>query len=336
MPNLRKLLYPFSIIYHSLTGARNILYDQNILQSKSYDCPVICVGNLNTGGTGKSPMIEYLLSILTEDYKTATLSRGYKRESKGFRLVEIQDSAVLTGDEPLQFKNKYPQTIIAVDANRREGIAKLLQHSPDVILLDDAFQHRKVEAGFNILLTAYGDLYINDLLLPGGNLRESARGAGRADVIIVTKCPINLSETEMEKIEKQLKPLSHQRIFFTAIIYSEKVFSEGKSLDLVEIKTGNFTLVTGIANPEPLLKYIGQRGLDLNHLQFTDHHNFTEKEIKKLQDLPGILTTEKDYMRLKGRISADKLFYLPIQVKFLREQEDFNSEIFSFIKKNEV
>lgn len=336
MPNLRKLLYPFSILYHSLTGARNILYDQNILRSKSYDRPVICVGNLNTGGTGKSPMIEYLLSILTEDYKTVTLSRGYKRESKGFRLVEIQDSAVLTGDEPLQFKNKYPQTIIAVDANRREGIAKLLQHSPDVILLDDAFQHRKVEAGFNILLTAYGDLYINDLLLPGGNLRESARGAGRADVIIVTKCPINLSETEMEKIEKQLKPLSHQRLFFTAINYSEKVFSEGKSLDLVEIKTGNFTLVTGIANPEPLLKYIGQRGLDLNHLQFTDHHNFTEKEINKLQDLPGILTTEKDYMRLKGRISADKLFYLPIQVKFLREQEDFNSEIFSFIKKNEV
>ncbi|MCB7481105.1 tetraacyldisaccharide 4'-kinase [Christiangramia sediminis] len=336
MPNLRKLLYPFSVLYHTITGTRNILYDQNILQSRSYDLPVICVGNLNTGGTGKSPMIEYLLSILTEDYKTATLSRGYKRESKGFRLVELQDSAILTGDEPLQFKNKYPQSIVAVDANRREGIAKLLKYSPDVVLLDDAFQHRKVEAGFNILLTAYGDLYVNDLLLPGGNLRESASGAGRADVIVVTKCPEDLSETEMEKIEKQLKPLSHQKVFFTAISYSEKVFSEERSLEFGNIKTEDFMLVTGIANPEPLLKYIQEKGLDLKHLQFPDHHNFTEKELKKLQDLPRILTTEKDYMRLKGRISTDKLFYLPIQVNFLRNREDFNSKIFSFIKKNEV
>jgi len=336
MPNLRKLLYPFSVLYHTITGTRNILYDQNILQSRSYDLPVICVGNLNTGGTGKSPMIEYLLSILNEEYKTATLSRGYKRESKGFRLVEPQDSAILTGDEPLQFKNKYPQSIVAVDANRREGIAELLQFSPDVILLDDAFQHRKVEAGFNILLTAYGDLYVNDLLLPGGNLRESASGAARADVIVVTKCPEDLSETEMKKIEKQLKPLSHQKVFFTAISYSEKVFSEERSLEFGDIKTEDFTLVTGIANPGPLLKYIQEKGLDLKHLQFPDHHNFNEKELKKLQDLPGILTTEKDYMRLKGKISTDRLFYLPIQVNFLRNREDFNSEIFSFIKKNEV
>ena len=310
-----------------------MLYAHNVLKCESYDLPVICVGNLNTGGTGKSPMIEYLLRILAEHYKTATLSRGYKRESEGFRLVNLEDSAKLTGDEPLQFKNKFPESLVAVDANRREGIAELLKRSPEVILLDDAFQHRKVAAGFNILLTAYDDLYINDLLLPGGNLRESIAGAARADVIIVTKCPEELSDSEMDEIKRKLKPLSHQKVYFTSILYAEKVYSESKALHLEKLNSEKLTLVTGIANPNPLLKYLQKNGLDLKHLKFPDHHNFSDSEINQLEKLPGILTTEKDYMRLKSRLSQEKLFYLPIEVHFLKGKEKFDQQIFDFINK---
>jgi len=333
MPNLRKLLYPFSIIYHGITQVRNTLYDENLLKSQSYELPIIAVGNLNTGGTGKSPMIEYLLKIIGKNKKVATLSRGYKRESKGFQLVHVNDSASKVGDEPLQFKNKYPETFVAVDANRREGIAELMKFSPDVILLDDAFQHRKVKAGFYILLTTYEDLYVNDLILPAGNLRESASGASRADVILVTKCPEDFSEEKMKEIEKQLKPLPNQKIFFSAIGYSDKIFSIKDSMDLENIRRKTFTVVTGIANPRPLLKYLQKNEIAFNHLNFPDHHNFTDKEIKKLQSLSEIITTEKDYMRLKDRLPADKLFYLPIQVHVLKDREQFNSQVLSFINK---
>jgi len=333
MPNLRKLLYPFSVIYHGITQVRNTLYNENLLKSQSYELPIIAAGNLNTGGTGKSPMIEYLLKIIGKNKKVATLSRGYKRESKGFQLVHVNDSASKVGDEPLQFKNKYPETFVAVDANRREGIAELMKFSPDVILLDDAFQHRKVKAGFYILLTTYEDLYVNDLILPAGNLRESASGASRADVILVTKCPEDLSEEKMKEIEKQLKPLPNQKIFFSAIGYSDKIFSIKDSMDLENIRRKTFTVVTGIANPRPLLKYLQKNEIAFNHLNFPDHHNFTDKEIKKLQSLSEIITTEKDYMRLKDRLPADKLFYLPIQVHILKNREQFNSQVLSFINK---
>ncbi|SDS61247.1 tetraacyldisaccharide 4'-kinase [Gramella sp. MAR_2010_147] len=333
MSNLRKLLYPFSVLYHGITGMRNVLYDRNVLRSKSYDFPVICVGNLNTGGTGKSPMIEYLLDLLKKDHVTAILSRGYKRQSKGFRLVEIEDAAIITGDEPLQFKNKFPQSIVAVDANRREGIEKLINYFPDVILLDDAFQHRKVEAGFNILLTSYSDLYVNDLLLPGGNLRESISGASRAEVIVVTKCPEDLSMEDMDKIERLLKPLPHQKVYFTSIGYSDKIFSETESLLLEDIKAYNYTLVTGIANPKPLISYLEEKRIKLEHKKFPDHHNFSAKELKQLKHLPGIITTEKDYMRLKDKLVSKTLFYLPIRVNFLKDKEGFNSQILNFINK---
>ncbi|CAL67662.1 tetraacyldisaccharide 4'-kinase [Christiangramia forsetii] len=335
MPNPRKLLYPFSVIYHGVTEVRNKLYDADIFKSESYNIPVIAVGNLNMGGTGKSPMIEYLLRTIGKDKKIATLSRGYKRESKGFQLVQIDDSASKVGDEPLQFKNKYPETLVAVDANRREGIAELMKFSPDVILLDDAFQHRKVKAGFYILLTAFDDLYINDLLLPGGNLRESASGASRADVIVVTKCPEDLSENKMKEFEKQLKPSPNQKIYFSSIGYSDKVFSMKNSsgVELRDIKGRDFSLVTGIANPKPLLEYLRQNEINFNHLKFSDHHNFNSTEIKELQGLSEIITTEKDYMRLKDRLPADKLFYLPIQVDFLRDRGKFDSKIFRFINK---
>ncbi|PTX42104.1 lipid-A-disaccharide kinase [Christiangramia gaetbulicola] len=337
MPNPRKLLFPFSLIYHGVTKVRNKLYDADLLKSESYDFPVIAVGNLNMGGTGKSPMIEYLLKILSENNKVATLSRGYKRDSKGFQLVKAEDSVNKSGDEPLQFKNKYPEAIVAVDANRREGISELMQFSPDVILLDDAFQHRKVEAGFYILLTAYGDLYVDDLILPAGNLRESSAGAERANIIVVTKCPGNLGIAEMEKIRKRLKPNSEQSVFFSTIKYSEKIISSEKSIRIEDIRESEFALVTGIANPKPLLEFLNAKDIELKHFKFPDHHNFSEKEIEQLSKQSRILTTEKDYMRLKDKLPLNKLYYLPIEVEFLGGgKADFDNQIQNFINKKEV
>ena len=332
MPNPRKLLYPFSLLYDGITHIRNKLYDNNILRSCDYNIPVITVGNLNMGGTGKSPMIEYLLNFLSEDQKLATLSRGYRRESKGFQIVEVSDAVAKAGDEPLQFKNKFPHVIVAVDANRREGIAGLLKLGPEVILLDDAFQHRKVKAGFYILLTAYDDLYCDDHVLPAGNLRESASGAKRADVIIVTKCPRDLAETDMEEIRQRLQPRAHQKLFFTSIRYADKIYSKTKQISLDNL-TSEYVLVTGIARPEPLVELLRFRNLKLEHFRFADHHNFSEKEIQLLRSKGKILTTEKDFMRLKDRIPEEQLFYIPIKVGFLNAEEDFQSVIKEFVNK---
>jgi tetraacyldisaccharide 4'-kinase len=193
---LRKILFPFAVLYGFITSIRNFLFDYRILKSYSFPIPVIAVGNLSVGGTGKTPQIEYLIRLLSNKYKIATLSRGYKRKSEGFILANATSNAEILGDEPFQFYKKFPNIQVAVDANRKNGIEQLLSQSnkPDVILLDDAFQHRKVKAGFYILLTAYNDLFINDFMLPTGNLRESRSGAKRADMIIVTKCPRDISE----------------------------------------------------------------------------------------------------------------------------------------------
>ncbi|TBW27554.1 tetraacyldisaccharide 4'-kinase [Gramella sp. KN1008] len=335
MPKLRKLLFPFSVLYHVITGIRNQLYDNNILKSSSYDLPVIGVGNLNMGGTGKSPMIEYLLKLLSSEYKLATLSRGYKRESAGFQLVESDVAASRVGDEPLQFKNKFPEAIVAVDANRKKGIAELQIFTPDVILLDDAFQHRQVKAGFYILLTGYGDLYVDDLLLPGGNLRESSTGAERADVIVVTKCPADLSHEEMDRIRGKIRPNPQQGLYFSYIKYSDTIISKTDERPLKDVSASEFFLVTGIANPKHFLEFLASKDIRLDHLRFPDHHSFSAKEIKELKNNPKkILTTEKDYMRLKDRLPEKQIYYLPIKTKFLNNGETgFNKMIFDFINK---
>lgn len=332
MPNFRKLLYPFSLLYGGITSVRNYLYDKDFLKSATYDLPVITIGNLNVGGTGKSPMTEYLLKLLRVNYKVATLSRGYKRESKGFQMVETHDAAWKAGDEPLQFKNKFPDVLVAVDANRREGIEKLKEFKPEVILLDDAFQHRRVEGGFQILLTAYGDLYANDLILPAGNLRESVAGAKRANVIVVTKCPSDLSEEKMSSITTVLRPTQRQEVFFSRIAYSEEIISEGQKIKPEELDS-SFTLVTGIANPKPLLEHLASKNLFPKHLQFPDHHHFSEKEIERLNEESYILTTEKDYMRLKDRLKSPNLFYMPIETSFLVQSEKFDRKILDYVQK---
>ncbi len=331
---LRKLLFPFAILYGLITSIRNFLFDKGILKSYSFDLPVIAVGNLSVGGTGKTPQIEYLIRLLSDKYKIATLSRGYKRQSEGFILADANSNAVLLGDEPFQFYEKFKNIKVAVDANRKNGIEQLLSQSdkPKVILLDDAFQHRKVKAGFYILLTSYGDLYSDDWMLPTGNLRESRSGADRANVIIVTKCPFNLAPEEQNMIKKRLKVGVNQELCFTFIAYEKFIYGENRKINVNEIQSTAKLLVAGIAKPEPFFAYL-QETNDVC-LSFPDHHNFTDKDILEIKNLAQnniIITTEKDYVRLKGSLPSEQLFYLPIQSSFVSGSENFDKTIKDYV-----
>lgn len=330
MKLLRDILLPFVPVYKAITWTRNYAYDRDILSSKSYDVPVICVGNLSVGGTGKTPMIEYLIRLLN-DFSIATLSRGYKRDIKGFQIANESSTANSIGDEPFQFYTKFGDITVAVDADRQNGISRLLslKNPPEIILLDDAFQHRKVKAGFNILLTAYDKLYVDDMSLPTGDLREPVSGAKRANIIIVTKCPETIDEQEKNQIISKLKPEEHQSVFFSSIKYANEVISLNGNKLLSDLHNG-FSLVTGIANPEPLLTYLNLKGYTYEHLNFSDHHKFTEAEITALKTRELVLTTEKDFMRLKDYLDPDKLYYLPINVQ-LDNQEAFNELVVSFV-----
>ena len=331
---LRKLLFPFAILYGVITSIRNFLFDISVLKSYSFNLPIIAVGNLSVGGTGKTPQIEYLIRLLSEKYKIATLSRGYKRQSEGFILAQANSNARLLGDEPFQFFEKFPSIQVAVDADRKNGIEQLLSlpEKPEVILLDDAFQHRKVKAGFYILLTSYGDLYSDDCMLPTGNLRETRSGAKRADLIVVTKCPFDLSLDKQNDIRKRLKLSVNQQLYFTFIAYDTFVYGEKQKVNINEIQSTVKVLVAGIAKPEPFFTYL--KNTNDVCLSFPDHHNFTEKdilEITKTAQNNIIITTEKDYMRLKGSLPNEQLFYLPIKSAFLSGSENFNKTILNYV-----
>lgn len=333
MKIIRVLLFPIVPIYFLVTWFRNLFYDLGYYKSKSYEFPVIAVGNLSTGGTGKTPMVEYLITLLKDNKQLATLSRGYGRKTKGFLLASDKYTADSIGDEPYQFYNKFKdQVLVAVDEDRQHGISELrnLEHKPEIIILDDAFQHRKVKAGFYVLLTSYDNIYTKDWPLPTGDLREPRSGAKRANVIVVTKCPQNLSDNEKQKIKAKLKPLSHQEVYFGSIEYSSKIYSETEIKNLSDLK--EFTLITGIANPKPLVSYLNQLESSFNHLQFSDHHHFTEQEIIDFEKLDCILTTEKDFMRLRMHPTIkEKIFYLPITTKIDRSDE-FSNQISDFVK----
>lgn len=329
MKFLRILLSPFGIIYWLVTYCRNLFYDWGFF--KSYEIPIksIAVGNLSVGGTGKTPHIEYLIRLLANK-KVATLSRGYKRKTEGFALADENSTAETLGDEPFQFYTKFKNKIsVAVDANRKNGVEQLQKSvNPEVILLDDAFQHRKVKAGLYILLTDYSKLFSDDFILPLGDLRESSLGKKRADVIIVTKCPNDISEIAMQKITEKLKVAIP--VFFSAIQYDDFVYNDIEKLALKSVESK--LIIAGIAKPKPFINYIQNKNDDV--LIFSDHHDFSENDIATiLKKANGrkIITTEKDYTRLQNKIKKEQLFYLPIQIEILKNKAMFDKKIQDYV-----
>ena len=314
---MRFLLLPFAILYGLGVRLRHFLYDRGWLSSKRYPFPILCVGNLAVGGTGKTPMVEYLVRLLGQE-QVAILSRGYRRKTRRFVLADDSATAMTLGDEPYQYHRKFPRATVAVCESRQEGIERLLENPHfKYIILDDAFQHRKVQAGTNLLLTSYDKLYTQDFLLPVGSLRDIRSRARKAQIIIVTKCP-ELTQTEQEKIIQQLKPLPSQKVYFTSIAYSDRVYSHEDSQALKDFIATPFTLVTGIANPTPLVDFLEKQGASFEHLAYSDHHHFSNRELEFLRQKERILTTEKDYVRLEGALST--LYYLPIETQFLNDQ----------------
>ncbi|MDB4036712.1 tetraacyldisaccharide 4'-kinase [Polaribacter sp.] len=339
MKVLRFILFPFAILYDFVTRIRNFFFNTGIFHQTSFKTPVIVVGNLSVGGTGKTPQIEYLIRLLKNNFKTAVLSRGYKRETKGFVLLNKNHLAIDVGDEPLQYFQKFKNIDVAVCVNRVKGITNLIKsNTPEVILLDDAFQHRKVKGSFYILLTKFDNLFMDDFLLPMGRLRERREGAKRADVILVTKCPDDLTE-ESQKLIKQKLLKFNKEVFFTSIFYAESVLGATEMLTS-ELKNFEVLLITGIANPAPLLNYLKSLNVKFQHLKYADHHYFSDKEIEEvknkfdtIQSSKIILTTEKDYVRLVDKIK--NLSYLPIETSFLNNDDKvFNSLINTHLKEN--
>jgi len=351
---LRLLLWPFSLIYGLVIAIRNYLYDWGILKSQKFDLPVIVVGNLAVGGTGKSPLTEYLIRLLKDSYKIATLSRGYGRKTKGFIYVEKTDSADRVGDEPLQFKNNYPEITVAVCEDRVTGVEKL-KNSNEVILLDDAFQHRALIPGFSILLLDYANLFKPRLLLPAGNFRDSFVQRKRADIIIVSKSPSTLSEEKRREALRKVKALTNQQVLFSSLSYgipycaSDNLENYGnleKGRDLKQ--DGCILLVTGIANPKPLLNYLQEKWNTVKILSYADHHHYTRKDIETIirtfkaikSDRKYFLTTEKDFQRLKiylkDPVFAElPIWIIPVEVSFNdRDKQLLSALIFKTVARD--
>ncbi len=320
MQLLRKLAFPLSLLYALGVFLRNRFYDYGWLSSHSFKTPVVCVGNLSVGGTGKTPMTEWLISKLSPSRRIAVLSRGYRRKTRGFRIVTRQSSAADSGDEPLQMAFKFPEITVAVDSNRVRGIGHIEQeYAPDMVLLDDAFQHRKVKPKYSILLTSYGKLYSDDWYLPTGDLRDSRGEARRASAIVVTKCPADLSDSEKSLVIAKLKPRRGQMVLFATLVYDQVLRNHKGILKLEELAGKPFTLVTGIANPGPLVDYLKGLQMQFDHWAYPDHHAFTNKEIAELEKCTLVVTTEKDFMRLKDTLPH--IYYLQVKHEFLDSDE---------------
>lgn len=336
------ILYPLSLVYGLVTALRNWLFDQELLQSTSFRIPIISVGNLAVGGTGKTPHTEFILSALQREWKTAMLSRGYKRKTKGFYLADEKSDNQILGDEPFQIHLKFPTVTVAVDEKRVHGVENLQKLVPDlqVVVLDDAFQHRYIEPGLSILLTDYANLYCHDMVLPAGELREWKSGSKRANIIVVTKCPRDLSPMDMRVVELELKPETNQHLFFSSYVYDEiipvfpEIITEKWTYNRLKEANTSVLLVTGIVSPEPIVQQLERYTNKVKTLFFDDHHAFTPKNFKlisKLFDtLPTdekiLLVTEKDAARLVSNPNfpeslKDRIYALPIQVEILHNQE---------------
>ena len=346
---INRWLLPLSWLYGFIVSLRNELFNLGILKERAFKIPIISVGNITVGGSGKTPHVEYLIRLLHNDVKVGVLSRGYKRKSRGYILANNISTMRDLGDEPFQMKQKFPNIYVAVDKNRCNGIEHLTQDQKtsdiDVILLDDAFQHRYVKPGLNILLVDYHRLIIYDRLLPAGRLREPLSGKQRADIVIVTKCPKDLKPMEFRILTKAMDLFPYQKLFFSTIDYDvpHALFSDTTT----SISKQNVLLLTGIASPEQMENDIKNKCRSVTSLAFDDHHLFTPKDAQRINDafaaLPSpkiILTTEKDSTRLYhleglSTESRDALFMLPIKIKFLLNQgEYFNNKIINYVRKN--
>ena len=349
---INEWLLPLSWIYGSIVRFRNWLFDIGVKKSKSFALPVISVGNITVGGSGKTPHVEYLVRLLQDKVKIAVLSRGYKRKSRGYVLAEEDTEMKEIGDEPFQMRQKFPGIYVAVDAKRVRGIQHLQDDEEtkdvEVILLDDAFQHRYVKPGINILLVDYHRLIIYDKILPTGRLREPLSGKNRADIVIVTKCPKDLKPMEFRVLTKAMNLYPFQKLYFTCINYDKPIgiFNE-QQLDLESLKDKNVMLLTGIASPKQMEHDLTPMVKTLTSVSFGDHHHFKSKDIDRINEIfesmpePRlIITTEKDAVRLRDseglyEIVKDNLYALPIKVSFMQDQEEnFNEKIISYVRKN--
>ncbi|MFY8090257.1 MAG: tetraacyldisaccharide 4'-kinase [Chitinophagaceae bacterium] len=349
LKSFRVLLLPFALIYALIIFVRNYLYDTKKFSSATFNFPIICVGNLAVGGTGKSPMVEYLIRLLQTQFKVATLSRGYKRKTKGYLLANDQSTALEIGDEPMQFHKKFPEVAVAVGEERIVALPQLFQDKPEteVVILDDAFQHRSINAGFNILLTDYSNRFTHDFFLPTGDLRDERRSYKRANIIVVTKCPSNLEETRKVKILYEMHPMPGQQVFFTTIKYGTPyhILDAQKTWPLTSRE--EVLLVCGIANPKPLKDYLHKQTAMYFQLSFSDHHIFTYDDLKnikqKFSELEAfnkiILTTEKDavrFVKFADELKDLPLYVLPIEHEFLFDDGlRFNNSVIKYITQQQ-
>lgn len=326
---IRILLFPVSLAYALVVIIRNWTFDRDILHSTGFNLPIICVGNLAVGGTGKSPMVEFLIRMLKDRHRIAVLSRGYRRRTRGYALADDSTTALDIGDEPMQFHRKFPDITIAVGEERIVAIPQLLHDRPDtrVIILDDAFQHRSVRAGLNVLLTDYSNRFTRDWWLPSGDLRDAPSSARRADIIVVTKCPEGLQEEERRSIEIEIDPRTHQQVLFSTIRYGTPYHIIRQTATVIDDEV-EVLLVSGIANPAPLKDWLNEHSRTYYEMAYSDHHIYSIDDLQAIfrrfdgiaAEKKIIVTTEKDAVRLvkfRGELEGYPFYVLPIAPSFL-------------------
>ncbi len=342
---MRYLLFPVSITYSCITAFRNLLFDYRIFKSKTYNIPIICIGNLSVGGTGKTPHTQYIIDLLKNKYQVAILSRGYGRKGSTLQYVKETSKVSLVGDEPLQLKKNNPNCLVVVEKNRNKGVQQILNGYPEteVILLDDGYQHRWIKAGLNILITTYSSPYYKDYHIPVGNLRENKKAAERADIIILSKTPENSNPTQKKGMLKHLHLFAHQEAYFSGINYRNwKCIKTNK--EYITDEKESITLVSGIANCSPLVQYLQEKGHTVNHIKFADHHNYNNNDIDNILSQYNkdsstkklILSTEKDATKLRafeGKFNAINMYYIPIEIDF-EQKERFDKQILDYVAQN--
>ena len=341
MKNLKFLLYPLSLLYSIYSSFRNLLFDLGLIDSIEYKIPTIGIGNLSTGGTGKSIIVDYLIEKFKKNKKITTLSRGYNRKTKGFVHASESSDAYEIGDEPFQFFSKHPEINVVVSEDRRKGMNIILKNLSDTELCiwDDVFQHRFVKPGLMILSTTFQYPFYKDEILPIGNLRENKDSSKRADIIIVTKCPIDMQINDKETIIESLNPLANQKVFFSSLTYKQKIKSDVDQINIDSLAESDFILVTGIADSSYLVEFLKSKAFNFKHLKYSDHYNFNKLSIDKIRNISSgkrILTTEKDFGRLKPKISDRDIYYIEVSMQFNSELNELNFDktISEYIDQN--